>query len=230
MSNQPKLIVMLTHNDRTVKNAYEIFDKCKDSKATMWGFKEEGIPKDEMSKLCKYMKKCKKTAVLEVVAYEEKACVAGANLAAECGFDILMGTVYSDKVHRILNENNIKYMPFAGKLSGRPSVLSGNPEEIISEAKEIIKKGAYGIDLLGYRYTGDAVSLNESFVANINSNVCLAGSINSFKRLDEVLKASPFAFTIGGAFFEHRFGDDFRTQIDTVCDYITRISSSGIRE
>lgn len=56
MSKHPELIVMLTHNDRTVENAYEIFDACKDTKAKYWGFKEVGIPLDEMKKLCSYMK------------------------------------------------------------------------------------------------------------------------------------------------------------------------------
>ena len=32
MSKHPELIVMLTHNDRTVENAYEIFDTCKDTR------------------------------------------------------------------------------------------------------------------------------------------------------------------------------------------------------
>ena len=48
MSKHPELIVMLTHNDRTVENAYEVFDSCKDTKAKYWGFKEVGIPLDEM--------------------------------------------------------------------------------------------------------------------------------------------------------------------------------------
>ena len=44
----PILIVMLTYNDETVKNAYEIFDKCKNCKAVYWGFKEEPLPLPEM--------------------------------------------------------------------------------------------------------------------------------------------------------------------------------------
>ena len=51
----PKLIVMLTHHDRTVKNAVEIFESCKDTKAEYWGFKEVGIPLDEMKRLCAMM-------------------------------------------------------------------------------------------------------------------------------------------------------------------------------
>ena len=51
MNNIPELIVMLTHNDRTVENAYEIFEQSKDSEAKYWGFKEEGIPPEQMRKL-----------------------------------------------------------------------------------------------------------------------------------------------------------------------------------
>ena len=34
----PKLIVMLTHHDRTVENAIEIFEACKNSRAEFGGF------------------------------------------------------------------------------------------------------------------------------------------------------------------------------------------------
>ena len=42
MKKKPVLIVMLTHNDRTVENAGEIFEQCGDSAARYWGMKEEG--------------------------------------------------------------------------------------------------------------------------------------------------------------------------------------------
>ena len=67
MRNRLNLIVMLTHNDKTVNNAYEIFDRCRDSKALFWGFKEEPISFEESQKLYKYMKDCGKKTVLEVV-------------------------------------------------------------------------------------------------------------------------------------------------------------------
>lgn len=53
----PSLIVMLTHEDQTVQNAYEIFDAYKDSDAEYWGFKEEPLPpfQDERP-LCIYEK------------------------------------------------------------------------------------------------------------------------------------------------------------------------------
>lgn len=43
MHEKPELIVMLTYNDVTVSNAYEIFEQCRNTKAVYWGFKEEGL-------------------------------------------------------------------------------------------------------------------------------------------------------------------------------------------
>lgn len=220
MAKIPELIVMLTHNDRTVKNAYEVFESCKNSKAKFWGFKEEGIPLDEMKRLYAYMKSCGKTTFLEVVAYTEEECLDGAKMAVECGVDILMGTLYFDSINAYCKEHNLKYMPFVGKITGRPSILEGTIEGIIDEANALLKKGVFGFDLLGYRYTGDAVELNKRFVAGVNAPVCLAGSVNNYKRLDEVKDANSWAFTIGGAFFENKFDGTFAEQIDKVVSYM----------
>ena len=222
MENRPTLIVMLTHNDRTVLNAREVFEECRDSKAEYFGFKEEPLPFDEMKTLFEYIKSCGKKAVLEVVAYSEEEGIAGAKTAVDCGCDILMGTMYFDSVRDICKENGIKYLPYVGSITERPSVLSGGIDDMIAEAESCLEKGADGFDLLGYRYTGDAVQLNRRFSSEVKAPVCIAGSVNSYERLDEVKSASPWAFTIGGAFFEHRFGDSFREQIDNVCDYINR--------
>ena len=78
MANIPELIVMLTHNDRTVEDAIEVFEGAKDSKAKFWGFKEVGIPEDQMIDLVKRMKAAGKTTFLEVVDYTEEGCIAGA--------------------------------------------------------------------------------------------------------------------------------------------------------
>ena len=93
---------------------------------------------------------------------------------------------------------------------------------MIAEARSYIERGAYGIDLLGYRFTGDAIALNEAFVAGVDAPVCIAGSIDSYARLDEVRRAAPWAFTIGGAFFENKFDGTFAEQVDKVCDYVSR--------
>ena len=222
MKNYPILIVMLTQNDRTVMDAKAVFEECKDSKAQYFGFKEEPLPLSEMKELFAYMKKCGKKTALEVVAYSEEEGIAGAKTAVECGCDILMGTMYYDAVNEICKANGIKYMPYVGEITERPSVLDGSIEEMIAEAEKCIEKGVDGFDLLGYRYTGDASELNRRFSAAVKAPVCIAGSVDSYKKLDELKEASPWAFTIGSAFFDKRFGDSFREQIDNVCDYISR--------
>ena len=215
-----ELIVMLTYDDLTVRNAAEIFDKCKHSKAKFWGFKQAPLPIEEMRKLCAQMKSCGKTTFLEVVAYTEEEGISAAKVAHEAGFEVLMGTIYSDSIRDYCNSHHLKYMPFVGDVSGRPSVLKGEINDIIAEARVYESKGVFGIDLLGYRYVGDAVSLNKKLVEYINLPVCIAGSIDSFEKLDEVKNALPWAFTIGSAFFDEKFGSDFAEQIDRVYDYM----------
>ena len=216
----PKLIVMLTHNDLTVENAEDIFDACKDSKAEYWGFKEHPLPLNKMKRLYSLMKECGKTTFLEVVDYTEEGGLAGAKIAVECGCDILMGTKFYDSINEYCIEHGVKYMPFVGIIEGRPSVLKGDIDNMIQEANECIRKGAYGIDLLGYRYEGDAVALNKAIVSNVPAPICIAGSIDSYSRLDEVKDAAPWSFTIGGAFFENKFDGTFAEQINKVCDYM----------
>ena len=225
MKRIPELVVMLTHNDQTVPDAIEVFEAAKDSKAKFWGFKEIGLPEDKMKILVDKMKAAGKTTFLEVVDYTEEGCVEGAKIGARCGFDILMGTLYFDSVKKVAEEAGMKYMPFVGELSGRPSILGGTIEGMIEEANDLVdNKGIKGFDLLGYRFTGDAVKLNEEFVKQVRADVCLAGSVSSFQRLDEVKATGAWAFTIGGAFFENKFGDglSFGEQIDVVVDYMNK--------
>lgn len=220
MKNAPELIVMLTYKDFTVKNAAEIYEAAKDSKAKYWGFKEHMLSREEMKQLFSRMKECGKTTFLEVVSYTEEEGLDGARIAVECDCDILLGTTYFDSIHTFCKEHKLKYMPFVGKVEGRPSVLSGDINEMVAEAKRYLEKGVYGIDLLGYRYAGDYATLHKAFRDNIDAPICMAGSIDSYERLSEIKELAPWVFTIGSAFFEHKFGDSFAEQIDEVCNFM----------
>lgn len=223
MKKIPELIVMLTHNDKTVADAIEVFEASKDTPAVYWGFKEAGLEKDKMKKLVKMMKQAGKTTFLEVVEYTEEECIAGAKIGVECGFDILMGTMYFDSVRDIAKKAGMKYMPFVGEITGRPSILGGTIDGMIEEANSLIEKGIDGIDLLAYRFTGDPEELAARFVKEVKLPVCLAGSIKSFERLDKMKEIAPWTFTIGSAFFDKKFGDiSFADQINVVCDYMKK--------
>lgn len=219
MNNIPELIVMLTYNDCTANNAYEIFDKCKNSQAKYWGFKEYGLPLDIMKKLYNYMKLCGKTTVLEVVAYTEEECLKCVMMGIKCNIDILMGTMYFDSINELCKKHNIKYMPFIGKVYDRPSILDGNINDMINEANYYLNKGVYGIDLLGYRYTKNPLQLNMAITNYVDAPICIAGSINSYERLDEVKSTNAKFFTIGSAFFDNKFDGTFEEQINKVYTY-----------
>ena len=219
---RPELIVMLTYNDHTVENACEIFRQCKDTPVKYWGMKEDGISVTKMEKIFAEMKNAGKTTVLEVVAYNEPECLEGAHIARECNCDMLIGTSYFPSVNEFCKKNNIKYMPYVGKVSERPSVLDGTIEEMVKEATEYAEQGVYGINLLGYRHVSDKFNLSKEVVLLSKVPVCLAGGINSYERLDEVMEISPWAFTIGSAFFQNCFGESFKEQVETVYNYIKK--------
>lgn len=222
MKKHPELIVMLTYDDRTALNAPKIFEECKNAKAAIWGFKEEPLPLTEMIELYDRIHQCGKQTALEVVAYTERECLDGAKMALECGCDYLLGTCYFDSVNDFCQENNLKYMPYVGQITDRPSVLDGTVDGMIAEAKRYLKKGVYGINLLGYRFTGDAERLNREFVAAIDAPVVIAGSVDSYQRLDEIKDAAPWAFTIGSAFFDNQFEGTFEEQINKVVTYMEK--------
>ena len=76
----PEIIIMLTNNDITVTNAEEVFESCKDLPAKKWGFKDIGLPKEEMIQLAKKMKDAGKETYIEVVTIRRKAVWKEQNL------------------------------------------------------------------------------------------------------------------------------------------------------
>jgi len=89
----------------------------------------------------------RKKNFLEVVSYKEKESIKASELAIECKFDYLMGTMFYQSVYDLLKDKPIKYMSFCGKVSGSPSVLEGTINEVITHAKSIKEKNVYVLDL-----------------------------------------------------------------------------------
>lgn len=221
---KPEIIIMLTHHDVTVKNALEIFETCKDLPVKYWGFKNVGLPKDQMKALTSAMKVAGKTTFLEVVTYDEESCLDGAQTAIDCGFDYLMGTIYYDSVAKLLKDNGMHYLPFVGKVSGSPSVLEGTNQEIIQNAKDLMAKGMTGFDILAYRHVVDGEKLAREFCAAIDAQICIAGSIDSFARIDIMFDIGPWTFTMGSALFDKKFVPEgsFRDNLKAVSDYMAK--------
>jgi hypothetical protein len=221
---KPELIVMLTHQDETVSNALELFNRTKDYPITHWGFKDVGLPPKEMQAVATAMKAAGKTTFLEVVSLSEEDGLRGARLAVDAGFDILMGTVFYPSIGEYLKDKPIQYYPFPGHVHGHPSILDGTIDDIVAHACELESYGAHGLDLLTYRYTGNAPHLLGQVVQATRIPVVSAGSIASFERITEVWDSGAWGFTIGSAFFEKMFVPDgsFEQNLLAVCNWLEK--------
>ena len=219
---KPKLIVMLTHHDQTVSNALELFEHTKAYPITHWGFKDVGLPPEEMQAVVTAMKEAGKITFLEVVSLSEAEGLRGARLAVELGFDILMGTVYYPSIGDYLKDKPIHYYPFPGHVHSHPSILDGEIDEIVAHARELEGYGVHGLDLLTYRYNGEATHLLKQVVAATKVPVVSAGSIASFERINEVWDTGAWGFTIGSAFFDRQFvpNGSFEENVLAVCNWL----------
>lgn len=221
---KPELIVMLTHNDQTVPDALELFKRSKDYPIKHWGFKDVGLPPKEMQTVATAMKDARKVTFLEVVSLSEEEGLRGARLAVDSGFDILMGTVYYPSIGEYLQDKPVRYYPFPGHVYSHPSILDGTIDEIVAHAAELEGYGAHGLDLLTYRYDGDAPHLLKQVVDATKIPIVSAGSIASFERINEVWDAGAWGFTIGSAFFEQKFvpGGSFEENVRAVCNWLEK--------
>jgi hypothetical protein len=219
---KPELIVMLTHQDRTVSNALELFERTKDYPIAHWGFKDVGLPAEEMKRVVRAMKDAGKTTFLEVVSLSEEEGLHGAQLAVELGFNILMGTVFFSSISEYLKDKPVRYYPFPGHVHSHPSILDGTIEDIVAHACQLEAHGVQGLDLLTYRYDGEASRLLKLVVEATNIPIVSAGSIATFERIIEVWDSGAWGFTIGSAFFERQFVPDgsFEENVLAVCDWL----------
>lgn len=220
--DKKNLIVMLTWNDVTVENAKEVFMKAKNAKAKHWGFKVDGTTPESMRELVQIMKDAGKKTYIEELAIDEPTCERTAKLCVQCGADHLLGTLYYESVKKICDDAGIAYSPFIAL--DTDTRMRAPIDEIIRQAKVAEEKGIFGINLSAFRYLGgDPVELVKRLSTEIGKQFTISGSVNTYERIN-ILKSIPklYGFTIGGAFFEHKFGDDFARQIDAVIDYLER--------
>ena len=219
---KPELIVMLTHHDQTVPDALELFERAKDYPITHWGFKDVGLSPKEMQPVVTAMKDAGKITFLEVVSLSEEDGLRGARLAVDLGFDILMGTVFYPSIGDYLRDKPVRYYPFPGHVHSHPSILDGTIDEIVAHACELEDYGVDGLDLLTYRYNGQASHLLKQVVQATKIPIVSAGSIASFERINEVWDSGAWGFTIGSAFFDQQFIPDgsFEENVLAVCNWL----------
>jgi putative N-acetylmannosamine-6-phosphate epimerase len=196
---------MLTQQDVTIPNAIEVFKEIKGTGIKFIGFKDVGLPREELTRLVKMMKNEKLKTFIEVVSGSEEENIRSAEVAVELEVDYLIGGTYVKETLPVVKGTGIRYFPYIGKIIGHPCLLRGTIEGIVEDGRRVEKIGVDGINLLGYRYDGDVVKLIRSVKKAVKIPLIVAGSINSFERVREMVKLDVWAFTIGAAILEKKF-------------------------
>ncbi|MGA7273090.1 MAG: 1-(5-phosphoribosyl)-5-((5-phosphoribosylamino)methylideneamino)imidazole-4-carboxamide isomerase [Acidimicrobiia bacterium] len=201
-----EFIFMLTHDDRTVGNAMAVYRTLAGSDLRLIGFKDVGVDGTALSELTKAMHDDGRTVFLEVVSTSRDAELHSIEAALEVGVDYIMGGTHVDDALALIVEAEVSYLPFPGTVIGHPSILEGSLDEIADHAARLTARpGVTGLDLLAYRHrTVDPIALTEAVVAAASGPVVAAGSVDSAERIRALAGAGVWAFTIGGAIFEHR--------------------------
>ena len=167
-----RFIFMLTRNDRTVADASQQLQTALGLGVRHIGFKDIGLPLEQLKGLNAAIKAGGATSYLEVVSLDRESEIVSAKAAAEIGVDVLLGGTRVDDVLPIIEDTGIRYFPFPGRITGHPSVLEGTIEEIVESARSIAARdGVHGLDLLAYRSARNVPELMAAVCAAVSKPV-----------------------------------------------------------
>jgi len=214
-----EFIFMLTHHDVTIPNAFEVLEEVKDTGLKYVGCKDIGLPLKKLKELFNRMKNLGLITFLEVVSGDEEKHFEGVKKAIHVGADYLIGGMPQftrktlDYIRR--EKSDLKFFPYIGRVVGHPCILEGDVEEIVANGREFENLGVDGINLLLYRYRGDREALLNKITAALKIPIIVAGSIDSFEKIEQLKRKNIWAFTIGGAVLERKFvpGGGIREQV-----------------
>jgi len=132
-----EFIFFLTHNDVTIPNAIEVFEDVRDTGVKFVGFKDIGLPKDQLVRLRKMIADSGKIAVLEVVSTSEADNNRSIRMGVDLGVVYLIGGTYVENSLPLVKGRGIKYFPYIGKIVGHPCLQRGSIDEISKDAKRV---------------------------------------------------------------------------------------------
>jgi len=213
-------VFMATRADRTVPEARALIDAALKLGVANLGFKDVGLSRAALRELAAAIRAGGARVFFEVVSLDRDSELASAAAAADLGVDWLLGGVRGREVAPIAKEAGIRYAPFPGRVVGHPSVLEGAIEEIAESARALCAlEGVAGLDLLAYRWSGDAPALMRAVVGAVDRPVIVAGSIDGANRVAAVAASGAAGFTVGSAAIAGAFAaptGDFSAQIRAI--------------
>ena len=225
---RPDFVFMLTRGDITIADAREQLPHVLAAGVRHIGFKDIGLPRAEMAALAAEIRAAGAALYLEMVSLDAAAEAAAARTAVELGVDVLMGGVRPNVVEPIIAGGPIRYFPFPGVIQGHPSRLVGDIETIAASASDLAARdGVHGLDLLAYRFDGDAPALIRAVCERAAGKpVIVAGSIDCEARIAAVAQAGAAGFTVGTAALDAVFAapPGLRPQLAHIADVLNRLS------
>jgi hypothetical protein len=195
-------IFMLTRNDRTIDDAYDLLHLIRPVGLKHIGFKDVGAPPAVLERLATAIRSADATSYMEVVSTTPQSCLASAKLARELGVDRLLGGTEVEETLSLLDGSDTEYYPFPGKPTGHPTKLGGTAEDVEADCSTFAASGCAGCDILAYRATeAEPIDLVRAARRGLgpNKQVIVAGAVTSFEQIRAVKQAGADAFTIGTA-------------------------------
>jgi hypothetical protein len=214
-----EFIFMLTRNDATVPDALAVYQELRSTDLRYVGFKDIGLPIEDLRVLAQAIKSDGREVMLEVVSEHAADELRSIQAAIDIGVDWVLGGTNPEPALKLLSGGGPKYCPFPGRVVGHPSLLRGTIQEIADDARSLTgREGVHGLDLLAYRFDGDVPALVAAVVEASAGPVIAAGSVDSIERIQMLNRSGVWGFTIGGAVFDGKLpgGPSRRAQIETV--------------
>jgi methylglyoxal synthase len=213
-------IFMLTAEDRTIPDARARLEDVLAGGARHIGFKDVGLPFEDLKGLAADIRASGGRAYLEVVSLDEESELRSARAAIDLEVDCLLGGTRAATVAPMLRAHPVRYYPFPGEIVGHPSILKGTVETIADSARRLADlETVHGLDLLAYRFDGDVPELMKAVCAATEKPVIVAGSIDTEERIVAVAEAGAAAFTVGTAAFKGAFpaiGEGLVAQVQAI--------------
>jgi methylglyoxal synthase len=193
-------ILMLTSGDRTIPDARARLDEALEGGVRHIGFKDVGLPTEDLRALAEAIRAAGGRSYLEVVSLDAESELASGRAAIDLDVDCLLGGTRAAEVTALTRDHPLRYYPFPGRITGHPSVLEGPADRIVKDAVRLAElEHVHGLDLLAYRFDGDVAALMRQVCAAVAKPVIMAGSIDSEDRVMEAARAGAAGFTVGTA-------------------------------
>ena len=120
-------ILMLTENDRTIPDAPARLEEALEAGARHIGFKDIGLPLEDLRGLAQTIRNAGGRSYLEVVSLDKESELVSARAAVDLDVDCLLGGTRAAAVTDVIRDHPLRYYPFPGQITGTPAFSRARP-------------------------------------------------------------------------------------------------------